>query len=48
MNAFDAAEQNGKATQLQQELEDLFKAQNKGGKDNTEITATFLRTTVQC
>ena len=48
MNAFDAAEQNGKAAQLQQELEDLFNAQNKGGLDNTEITATFLRTTVQC
>ena len=29
MNAFDAAEQNGRATDLQRELEALFDSQNK-------------------
>ncbi|MGC4104145.1 class I SAM-dependent methyltransferase [Ferruginibacter sp.] len=47
MNAFEAAEKNGKAAQLQQELEDLFNSQNKSGDSNsTHITATFLRVTV--
>ncbi|HKX85528.1 MAG TPA: hypothetical protein VJL37_02565, partial [Flavobacterium sp.] len=48
MNAFDAAEQNGKAADLQKELEDLFTSQNKGGPNATDIAATFLRVTVQC
>ena len=49
MNAFDAAEKNGKATELQQELEALFTSQNKSGADNTtSIPATFLRVTVGC
>lgn len=48
MNAFDAAEQNGKVANLQQELEDLFKAQNKANGNATQIDATFLRVTVQC
>jgi amino acid transporter/SAM-dependent methyltransferase len=45
MNAFEAAERNGKAAQLQKELEDLFTRQNQG-KDGTSIPATFLRVTV--
>jgi len=45
MNAFDAAERNGKAAELQKELEGLFTRQNQG-KDGTSIPATFLRVTV--
>jgi ubiquinone/menaquinone biosynthesis C-methylase UbiE len=45
MNAFDAAEKNGKAAELQKELEDLFTRQNNI-KDGTSIPATFLRVTV--
>ncbi len=48
MNAFEAAEKNGKAPDLQHELEDLFNSQNNGGVNNTSIAATFLRVTVQC
>ena len=44
MNAFDAAEKNGRAAELQSELEDLFSRQNRG-KDATSIPATFLRVT---
>ena len=47
MNAFDAAEKNGKAAELQKELEALFDSQNKSGsKTATSIPATFLRVTV--
>ena len=47
MNAFEAAEKNGRAEQLQQELEDLFDSQNQStSKDSTSIPATFLRVTV--
>src|SRR5437868_3937995 len=47
MNAFDAAEKNGKAAALQTELEDLFTRQNKSAtSDTTSIPATFLRVTV--
>lgn len=47
MNAFEAAEKNGKAADLQQELEDLFVSQNQSGDNNsTSIPATFLRVTV--
>jgi hypothetical protein len=45
MNAFEAAEKNGRAADLQKELEELFKSQNKS-KDVTSIPATFLRVTV--
>ena len=49
MNAFDAAEKNGKAEALQQELETLFNNQNKSGNENsTSIPATYLRVTVMC
>ena len=47
MNAFEAAEKNGRATDLQTELEALFTSQNKSGRtDATSIPATFLRVTV--
>lgn len=47
MNAFDAAEKNGKAQELQHELEVLFDSQNESGTDKTTtISATFLRVTV--
>jgi hypothetical protein len=48
MNAFEAAEKNGKAGDLQKELEVLFNSQNKSpGKDTTSIPATFLRVTAK-
>jgi ubiquinone/menaquinone biosynthesis C-methylase UbiE len=48
MNAFEAAEKNGKDKELQNELETLFKSQNKSTDPNTtSITATFLRVTVK-
>ncbi len=49
MNAFDAAEKNGKGTALQNELEELFNSQNKSSdKSKTSIPATFLRVTINC
>lgn len=48
MNAFEAAEKNGKAAELQGELEDLFKRENKSDDPGkTSIPATFLRVTVK-
>jgi hypothetical protein len=47
MNAFDAAEKNGRAGELLKELEELFAAQNTSGSSTrTSIPATFLRVTV--
>jgi SAM-dependent methyltransferase len=47
MNAFEAAEKNGRAGDLQKELESLFNSQNKSSTQNvTSIPATFLRVTV--
>jgi ubiquinone/menaquinone biosynthesis C-methylase UbiE len=45
MNAFEAAEKQGKAAELQKQLEDLFNSQNKS-QEGTSIPATFLRVTV--
>jgi SAM-dependent methyltransferase len=45
MNAFEAAEKNGRAADLQRELEELFNRQNKG-TGSTSIPATFLRVTI--
>ena len=46
MNAFAAAEANGKSAELQQELEALFEAQNKSTvAGTTSIPTTFLRVT---
>lgn len=48
MNAFEAAEKNGKADELQKELETLFATQNQSKSPNaTLVSATFLRVTVQ-
>jgi ubiquinone/menaquinone biosynthesis C-methylase UbiE len=47
MNAFAAAEENGRAAELQNELEELFVAQNtSSSRGETSIPATFLRVTV--
>ena len=47
MNAFTAAEQNGKAADLQKDLEALFERENRSAvKGQTTIPATFLRVTV--
>ena len=45
MNAFEAAEKQGRAAELQKQLEDLFNSQNKSQK-GTSIPATFLRVTI--
>jgi ubiquinone/menaquinone biosynthesis C-methylase UbiE len=47
MNAFEAAEKNGRAENLRNELEALFETQNTSPrKDATSIPATFLKVTV--
>ena len=47
MNAFEAAEKNGKAEDLKTELDGLFESQNTSGSSaTTSIPATFLRVTV--
>jgi hypothetical protein len=47
MNAFEAAEKNGKAADLQSELVNLFNSQNiNNDSSSTSIAATFLRVTV--
>lgn len=48
MNAFEAAEKNGKAVQLQEELETLFNSQNQSEDQNrSSIPATFLKVMVK-
>jgi ubiquinone/menaquinone biosynthesis C-methylase UbiE len=47
MNAFEAAEKNDRADELQNELDALFASQNRSARaDTTSIPATFLRVTV--
>ena len=54
MNAFEAAEKQGRADELQKQLEKLFKSQNEAARgrpvskseSGTSIPATFLRVTV--
>jgi SAM-dependent methyltransferase len=47
MNAFDAAEKDGRTDDLRKELNSLFEKQNTSTrKDATSIPATFLRVTV--
>jgi ubiquinone/menaquinone biosynthesis C-methylase UbiE len=47
MNAFEAAEKNGKENELKKELDELFSAQNTTkSSSQTSIPATFLRVTV--
>src|SRR3982750_1040314 len=55
MNAFEAAEKQGRAIGLQKELEELFNSQNDAARglagsnnqEGTSIPATFLRVTVE-
>jgi SAM-dependent methyltransferase len=48
MNAFEAAEKNGRAADLLKDLEALFESQNTSPNNNgTSIPATFLRVTVE-
>jgi len=53
MNAFEAAEKQGKANELQKQLEELFEKHNEaaggrtGSRTETSIPATFLRVTVE-
>lgn len=47
MNAFEAAEKNGRADELAKELNELFESQNESPLAHaTSIPATFLRVTV--
>ena len=46
MNAFEAAEKDGKAEQLNGDLTRLFEEHNRAGEDRTEIPATYLKVTV--
>ena len=46
MNAFEAAEKDGKAEQLGGDLTRLFEEHNRAGEDRTEIPATYLKVTV--
>ena len=46
MNAFEAAEKNGKTEDLKNELTALFSSQNKSSENTTSIDATFLKVTV--
>src|SRR5712691_4666604 len=46
MNAFEAADKNGKVDELHQQLVELAKAQNQSPNGSTSIPATFLRVTV--
>jgi ubiquinone/menaquinone biosynthesis C-methylase UbiE len=47
MNAFEAAQKNGKVEELHQQLVELAKAQNKSTDGTTSIPATYLRVTVE-
>lgn len=47
MNAYEAAEKNGKTEELHQQLIDLAHAQNTSADGTTSIAATFMRVTVQ-
>lgn len=46
MNAFDAAEKDGRADELYDRLSALFEAQNSGGPGETVIAANFLKVVV--
>jgi hypothetical protein len=47
MNAFEAAEKNGKTEDLQKELEELFIRENRSDDPGkTSIPASFLKVTV--
>ena len=42
MNAFEAAEKNGRAADLQQELEALFNSQNKSARRGRDLDSCHL------
>src|SRR5580704_12180242 len=46
MNAYDAAQKNGKVDELHSQLLELAKAQNKSTDGSTSMPATFMRVTV--
>jgi SAM-dependent methyltransferase len=46
MNAFEAAEKDGRAHDLEADLIRLFSEQNRGGESSTAIPATYLKVTV--
>src|SRR3989344_5543860 len=46
INAYEAAQKNGKVEELHSQLFELAKAQNKSAHGGTSIPATFLRVTV--
>jgi SAM-dependent methyltransferase len=46
MNAFEAAEKNGRAGELKKEMDALFESKNTGTNGKTSIPANFLRVTV--
>ena len=46
MNAYAAAEAQGRADALQAELEELFESQNTASDGSTSIPATYLRVEV--
>jgi SAM-dependent methyltransferase len=49
MNAFEAAQKDGRADDLQHELEELFEKQNiSGSPDRTVAEATYLRVVADC
>lgn len=47
MNAFEAAEKDGRRSELEGKLLDLFESQNRAGSSRTEIPATYLKVTVR-
>jgi hypothetical protein len=47
MSAFAAAEQNGKADELERELVSLFTAQNTSPNGSCLMRSTFMLVTVQ-
>ncbi len=47
MNAFDAAEKNGRVEELNQQLVDLAESKNTSAHGGTEIPATLMRVTVR-
>ncbi len=46
MNAFEAAEKDRKAEELQRQLLELAETENKSAANSLSIPATFLRVTV--
>jgi SAM-dependent methyltransferase len=47
MNAFEAAQESGRAEEFSRQLVDLARAHNQGTDGGTSIPATYLRVTIQ-